>query len=107
MTAGRGEYRVCPRCQRATNGWLLSRGDTCSPEHYVHCIREPRADWPLVNPQPVEWEWRQLPTRAVFHLVTEDSDRARCGRLILRSLRTSVLVGHGCSGCNATLRVAA
>ena len=107
MSQGCGEYRICPRCKRPTNGWLLARGDACSVDYAVFCIREPRPEWPRADPQPIEWVWRQLPTRAVFHLVTDASDRARCGRLVQRAIRTDVLVGHGCSGCNAAITRAA
>ena len=32
---------ICPRCKREAVGWPLYRGDRCSPEYWVNCIREP------------------------------------------------------------------
>lgn len=40
--------RECPRCRRPTRGWLLKRADVCAPTDWVHCIREPRPEWPRV-----------------------------------------------------------
>lgn len=37
--------KVCPRCNRIAVGWILERGDRCSPREWARCIREPQAEW--------------------------------------------------------------